>query len=274
MSNQDEDDFGYEERADLYKYKPANSYLKETRVDFGQGYHPHGYNRVGNDSSRQAPYQDRRTVDDPTHSWVQDFALRPVLDMQYQASKVVTAINQNRPRHAITAAKRSYLDCLETVNLCFRCRCPIRVIHSTYMAERRKVLKRSISCPEWTKRFKSLRYDFQLRKNLIYADVQSHYEWFWVGSGKAIYRYIDGTDRDIRLKRTPITRTRPAKRHWERKFADKDGNVTKTRFVESFIEILEDGTEVPVIPESKYRIFNLKCECKFRRRKTQRIKRV
>lgn len=246
--------------------RPMDSWIRHDHLDIVSEA-AQGMQRVGTRDTLPQ-HRERRLSDGPSERPTEmDFALQPVVDMEYQARKVVAAINHHKHSTAIAQAKRAFLDAYEGVNLCWQCKFPIRVLK--YVKAIGKIVVPSQYNPA------VLRTEYQKAYG-IYADIPSHYEWLYEadGSKRAFYRYIDGTDRDIRLKRTPKTFKRQAKRGFEQKEADSDGNVTRTHWTNSFIEILEDGSEVPVVPETSYRIDNRKCECPMRRAKVVKVNRV
>jgi hypothetical protein len=225
-------------------------------------------------------------VEDVTHDALEDFELKPSMDCRYEAAQVVKAINHHKSPSREVAAKRAFLDKLEELNICPRCRCPIRVHKAveqiTKLEEQddgsvvrvpdpervekhEKVLRRTEQ--GWkAKDYRIPRYKWDSSRPKFYVDIAAHYEWWNPEGSQAYYYYVDGTGRDIRLERLSVPYKRKARRFWEHQEADSDGMVTRTRFRERFVEVLEDGTRVPVVPEPSYRLFNTKCECKFRRR--------
>lgn len=296
---------------DLHKYRPTNSFVQETRREYiPKGVFP--MNRVGKREATDS-YRDRIVSDDPARPWDIDFALREVTNLQHQASKVVVAINNRKSKEVIIAAKRAYLDGLEANNLCFQCKCPIEVKQAPIASYRIKraqwntllfwafvandqlipmlmmnpvlgdVIKQETVRQKhgagggMVQKYRIPHVVRGVRKNVMYADIPSHFKWGWVDEDRkfAYYYYYDGTGRDIRLKRVPMQVKRKAKGSWERdKPKDPLGNVTITRFKEIFVEILEDGSEVPVVPETSYRTFQPKCGCPYRRTKTVKVRRV
>lgn len=220
-------------------------------------------------------------VDEPSRDWRQDFAPRLVVDLRHQCKKVVAAINGSRGMQAFQRARRAYIAGFEDLNLCGRCKLPIRVQKSSKNAIVETVthlrpvgaskagIVRPYSVPRIERKEKLITY---------YADIQAHYRWFWTDSTKtkATYRLIDGTGRNIQVRSEPYQLKRKATRQdkYRGRGIDADGNVLVTRQREFLVEVLEDGSEVRgIVPESTFRVWNAKCDCKYHRSKVEYIQR-
>ena len=217
-------------------------------------------------------YQER-FAEDLLTDWRRDFALREVIDLRHECSRVVNAINRKARPHVIAKAKRAFLAGLERNNLCFKCRYPIKTEKHLDLEIKELRYKRT------NPRFNGSGRDFSFapwalprRRYRLVGNIPAHFEWRWDENGKAYYCFVDGTMRDIRLMRFPYQVVRSATR-WEKRKgeADENGNKTVTRFKEKFVEMMPDGTFTDVVPNPVYQIKDRKCECKHRRPKERRI---
>lgn len=253
-----------------HSYRPMNNWVRGERTVIVDA---DSYAGLTTPNSKSETHYTERFAEDLLRDWRRDFALREVIDLRIEAGRVVTYINQHKPKAMIARAKRAYLDGLAKNNLCWKCKLPIRVtkyadIEVTEMRHKRMNPRFNMSGRELSR----VPWAHKRRHFRTVTDIPSHFEWVWEDGEHAGLRFIDGSGRDIRIERVPYTTKREAKRSWDRdKPRDADGNVIITKFRDKFVEMLEDGTTRPVVPAPVYQVYNLKCECKHRHTKERKI---
>lgn len=129
----------------------------------------------------------------------------------WQAMRYTAIANnpKNRERFAIGLALKAYRLSLRDAGICFQCKCPIKT----------KTAKvRFAESGEYT-------------RDVIYANVKSHFRVYSRDDGRLEFRYFDGTGRKI--------------------------YVRKGKFGDEFY-----CNDERVYPLSEYRVENAKCDCK------------
>lgn len=268
--------------------RPTNDLLiYKRRISHGP---ESGRGRVGQD-----PTTEETTYESASRDWRRDFAPQLVTDCRRQAMRAVLSRN---PGEAI----KEYWKALEEINLCGRCMCPIKVKRQSYAcsctwqillwqlascqdASLMALLGDALtgakcSCRQGAVKVKQTKYGglplrlprFYYRpiKPYTYADIPSHFAIYWADETRTRLwmEFEDGTGRSIFLKRELYSVRVPAQKRHRKKSPeriDQDGMIEVNRERFRFVERLADGSEVDCEPQKSYRVYNLKCECHFRR---------
>lgn len=183
----------------------------------------------------------------------------------------------------LARCRREYQRAFEDFNLCWRCRKPLKVKTASIMPKSeprdlndgstikgKVVLPPSVEYAEklgWSDRdfeqvikrhhrpSKSLGEHwkpYEGVKTVQYADVISHFEYRLHPDGRAYYVFVDGTSRNIQLKREEITYYRK-----------KRGKHVPRKHVKTFFaEVFPDGSYKECMVQNSYRVLNQKCGCK------------
>ncbi len=217
-----------------------------------------------------------RTFEDPNKSAMVDFDTHGI-DNYHTTRKLVMVYNHNQRKDAyeVTYWKRTYLEQMELLNLCWRCHKPIKTRNSYITVSRTdsrdengnpialpsvtaRRQKRSVSNPFWKFEFRTDQYRPSQRVTSgTYTDIQSHYEYKLGSDGKMFFIFVDGSNRNIQV-RTKVIELRVSKL----KFGKPRMKTIKRR-VNYFVHVMADG-ETEIVPSLKYRVLNSKCACKVR----------
>lgn len=214
-----------------------------------------------------------REMENPNRSWAKDFEGRGI-DSQYICSRLVIRYNHAHRKDAsdVVYAKKAYLEMFEHLNLCWKCKQPIRVrkgsvkftptVHNIYAPVVRKMAvlskERKVESSDGVEYADAGIEEFVYKRekhtllgatrvgrefypesqgnNYIVADIASHFEVRQTADGKLVYRYIDGTERHLELRYKEITL------RVKRKKFGKLRNVTRTRKIPYIVHVHADGS--------------------------------
>jgi hypothetical protein len=187
-----------------------------------------------------------REYENPNVNSMRAFDTRPCFDNFYDVRRLVLAYNhlERRDRPKLAYYRGRYATSLETCNLCWRCKKPIKVQEARFTRPS-GIFRKPERKTQYIRTVRGVRLSGERQKTVsnapvtIYADVQCHFEYrvkLVNGEKKYFFVFVDGTGRNIQSRRNG----------WRR----------------IFVEVKPDGSETKInyIPQT-YRVQHQKCKC-------------